>query len=94
MTSFLRFQAFAAARGEGLLTELQTVLDQAATGVRPELTVREDGMLQSGPDPRSQTQYQRRNCFGFHRVSLLEYTITKRTKANFAPSGSEFVRER
>ena len=53
MTSRNAFDAFAAARGEGLHPKLRELLDR--TGARPfsELAVRCDGMLQAGPDPAS-----------------------------------------
>jgi hypothetical protein len=51
MTSFLNFHAFAAARGEGLRPELRALFERCAAAPRSELTVRNDGMVQSGPDP-------------------------------------------
>jgi hypothetical protein len=53
MTSFLDFDAFAAARGEGLRPELRALFERVSTAPRCELTVRNDGMVQSGPDPMS-----------------------------------------
>jgi len=44
------FDAIAALRGEGLRPELRALLDRVATAPCPELFVRGDGMLQSGPD--------------------------------------------
>jgi hypothetical protein len=53
MTSFLNFHAFAAARGDGLRPELRALFERGAAPPRLELTVRNDGMVQSGPDPIS-----------------------------------------
>ncbi|UGA41841.1 hypothetical protein HU230_0026175 [Bradyrhizobium quebecense] len=44
------FDAIAALRGGGLRPELRALLDRAAVEPGSELFVRDDGMLQSGPD--------------------------------------------
>ncbi len=59
MTSFLNFHAFAAARGDGLRPEIQRLLDRVAIDPRFATTVQEDGMLQSGPDPKSKPVHVR-----------------------------------
>ena len=53
MTSFLSFHAFASARGDGLRPELRALFERGAAAPRSEPTVRNDGMVQSGPDPIS-----------------------------------------
>lgn len=53
MTSILSFHAAAIDRGEGLRPELVTALARAAASPRCGMTVRSDGMVQSGPDPAS-----------------------------------------
>lgn len=53
MTSFLNFHALAAARGDGLRSELHALFERSAAAPRSELTVRNDNMIQSGPDPIS-----------------------------------------
>ena len=53
MTSFLKFHAFAATRGDGLRPELRALFERTAAAPRSELTVRDDGMIQSGPNPVS-----------------------------------------
>jgi hypothetical protein len=54
MTSLVNFHALAAARGDGLRPELRALLERAAAvPPRSVLTVRSDGMVQSGPDPMS-----------------------------------------
>jgi hypothetical protein len=53
MTSRNAFDAFAAARGEGLHPKLRELFDRTAARTFSELAVRGDGMLQAGPDPAS-----------------------------------------
>ncbi len=53
MTSFLNFHAFATTRGDGLRPELRALFERIAAAPRSELTVRNDGMIQSGPNPVS-----------------------------------------
>jgi len=53
MTSFPNFHAFAATRGNGLRPELRALFERLAAAPRSELTLRNDGMIQSGPDPIS-----------------------------------------
>jgi hypothetical protein len=53
MTSRNAFDAFVAARGEGLQPKLRELFDRAAARPFSELTFRGDGMLQAGPDPTS-----------------------------------------
>jgi hypothetical protein len=53
MTSFLNFHAFATTRGAGLRPELRALFERIAAAPRSELTVRNDGMIQSGPNPVS-----------------------------------------
>lgn len=53
MTSFLSFHAFAATRGEGLHPELRSLFERVLAAPHSELAVRNDGMVQSGPDPIS-----------------------------------------
>ena len=54
MTSFLNFHAFATTRGDGLRPELRALFERTAAAPRSELTVRDDGMIQSGPNPVSE----------------------------------------
>ena len=53
MTSFLKFHAFATTRGDGLRPELRALFERTAAAPRSELTVRDDGMIQSAPNPVS-----------------------------------------
>jgi hypothetical protein len=53
MTSRNAFDAFIAARGEGLHPKLRELTDRAAARPLSELTVRGDSMLQAGPNPAS-----------------------------------------
>ena len=68
MTAFLNFHAFAAARGEGLHPKLRLLFERAATSPVPEVAVRHDGLLQSGPDPASETARDRMNVSVFPQV--------------------------
>jgi hypothetical protein len=54
MTSFLNFHAFAATRGDGLRPELRALFERIGAAPRSGLTVRNDGMIQSGPNPVSE----------------------------------------
>jgi hypothetical protein len=53
MTSFRRFHSIATLCGDGLRPELQALFERLAVDPHSELFVRNDGMLQSGPDPVS-----------------------------------------
>jgi hypothetical protein len=53
MPPFLSLHAFAAMRGEGLRAELRALFERLATAPGSDVTVRNDGMVQSGPDPVS-----------------------------------------
>ena len=54
MTSFRKFHSIAALCGDGLRPELQALFERLAVDPRSELFVRDDGMVQSGPDPISE----------------------------------------
>ena len=53
MTSFRKFLSIAAQCGDGLRPELQALFERLAVDPHSELFVRNDGMVQSGPDPVS-----------------------------------------
>jgi len=53
VSPFRRFHSIAALCGNGLRPELQALFDRLAVDPHSELFVREDGMVQSGPDPIS-----------------------------------------
>jgi hypothetical protein len=48
-----KFHSIAALCGDGLRPELREFFDRLAVDPNSELFVRQDGMLQSGPDPKS-----------------------------------------
>jgi hypothetical protein len=50
-----KFHSIAALCGDGLRPELQALFDRLAIDSHSETFVRPDGMLQSGPDLRSET---------------------------------------
>jgi hypothetical protein len=53
MAPFRKFHSIAALCGDGLRPELQALFERLAVDPRSELFVRDDGMVQSGPDPIS-----------------------------------------
>jgi hypothetical protein len=53
MTTFRKFHAIAALGGDGLRPELQTLFERLAVDPHSGLFIRDDGMVQSGPDPIS-----------------------------------------
>jgi len=53
MPPFLSLDAFAAKRGEGLRPELRALFERLATAPSYDASARNDGMVQSGPDPAS-----------------------------------------
>jgi hypothetical protein len=50
-----KFHSIAALCGDGLRPELQALFDRLAIDPRSELFVRDDGMVQAGPDTVSET---------------------------------------
>jgi hypothetical protein len=69
MTSFQNFHAFAALRGDGLRPELKQLLECAANSTQAAVTIRHDGMSQSGPDPKSESVSVSANVSIFPRTS-------------------------
>ncbi|HEV7876861.1 hypothetical protein [Bradyrhizobium sp.] len=51
MSSFRKFHSIAALCGDGLRPELQALFERLAVDSHTELFVRDDGLVQSGPDP-------------------------------------------
>lgn len=49
------FHSIATRRGDGLRPELRALFDRLATKPCTELVARSDGMVQSGPDPKSES---------------------------------------
>jgi hypothetical protein len=50
-----KFHSIAALGGDGLRPELQALFDRLVVDPHSELFIRRDGMIQSGPDPVSET---------------------------------------
>jgi hypothetical protein len=50
-----KFLSIATLCGDGLRPELQALFDRLAIDPRPEFFIRDDGMVQAGPDPASET---------------------------------------
>ena len=65
MKTFLNFHAFAAARGEGLHPKLRLLFERAAASPASDVAIRTNGLLQSGPDPASETAPDRVNVSVF-----------------------------
>lgn len=65
MSSLRRFHSIAALCGDGLRPELQALFERLAVDPHTELFARDDGMVQSGPDPMaaedSLQQHETRN---------------------------------
>ena len=70
MTAFLNFHAFAAARGDGLHPKLRLLFERAATSPVFDVAIRPDGLLQSGPDPASETVRDRVNVSIFPQTGV------------------------
>jgi hypothetical protein len=51
MPALRKFHSIAALCGDGLRPELQALFERLAVDPHTELFVRDDGMVQSGPDP-------------------------------------------
>jgi hypothetical protein len=49
-----KFHSIAALCGDGLRPELQALFDRLAIDPRSEFFIRDDGMVQAGPDPASE----------------------------------------
>ena len=54
-----KLHSIAALCGDGLRPELQALFDRLGVDPQSELFLRPDGMLQSGPDPKSETSVAR-----------------------------------
>jgi hypothetical protein len=50
-----KFHSIAALCGDGLRPELEALFERLAIDPRSELFVRDDGMIQAGPSPASET---------------------------------------
>jgi hypothetical protein len=62
MPTYRKFHSIAALCGDGLRPELQALFERVAVNAHPELFIRNDGMVQSGPDPVSATAPQPHNA--------------------------------
>jgi hypothetical protein len=51
-----KFHSIAALCGDGLRPELRELFERLSIDPHSELFVRPDGMVQSGPDPKSETR--------------------------------------
>jgi hypothetical protein len=55
-----KFHSIAALCGGGLRPELRALFERLAIDPRSELFLRDDGMVQAGPDPDSETAFTKR----------------------------------
>jgi len=76
MTSSNQFNAFAAARGEGLHPKLRDLLQRAAASRFSEISIRHDGMIQAGPNPASVNAASRGNVTSFPHENVLPLSHT------------------
>ena len=70
MTSSNQFNTFVASRGEGLHPKLHELLERTAVSPFSEVTIRQDGMLQAGPNPELEAVASRVNVTLFPRESM------------------------
>ena len=80
MTTFLKLHAFATTRGDGLRPELRALFERIAADPRSDLAVRNEGMIQSGPNPVSARVTKERG-----NVSLFPQASARQTEANRNP---------
>ena len=73
MTSFLKLQAIAAARGDGLHPKLLAMFESMASAPQSGLMPRVDGMIQSGPNPLAE-----KFCGESASVSILPLRIKQK----------------
>ena len=67
MTSFHRFNVFAASRNEGLHPKLRALLERAVASPFSVVSMRHDGLIQAGPSPESEGVSSRLNVMLFSR---------------------------
>jgi hypothetical protein len=89
MTAFLNFHALAAARGEGLRPELRLLFGRAAMSAFSNVVIRQDGTLQSGPDPASEIVPERVNVSLFPQISARQTGEPNQTPDTLAWSHRE-----
>jgi hypothetical protein len=89
MTSSNQFNAFAAARGEGLHPKLRDLLQRAAASRFSEISIRHDGMLQAGP--ASEMAASRGNVTSFpheKRSAAIAHELEIQKPRKLAPRGA------
>jgi hypothetical protein len=68
-----KFHSIAALCGDGLRPELTALFERLAVDPRSELFVRDDGMIQAGPSPASETSPSNIAPLVKRRVCLIRY---------------------
>jgi hypothetical protein len=61
MILFNQFSVLAQSSGEGLHPKLRALLERAAASPCSEISVRQDGLIQAGPNPESEVASSRAN---------------------------------
>jgi hypothetical protein len=67
MTSFHQFNVVAASRGDGLHPKLRVLFERAAATPFSDVFIRHDGLIQSGPNPSSESLPSRDTVTMFRR---------------------------
>jgi hypothetical protein len=67
MTSFHKFNAFAASRGEGCHPKLRALLERVAAPPSSDVSIRRDGLIQAEPKPDAEMLSLRTNAIVFSR---------------------------
>lgn len=67
MTSFHQFNVVAASRGDGLHPKLHVLFERAAATPFSDVLIRHDGLIQSGPNPSSESLPSRDTVTMFRR---------------------------
>ena len=80
MTFFRQFNVFAASRNEGLHPKLQALLERAAASPFSEVSLRHDGLVQSGPSPNSEIVSSWTNVTPFPRELCRAVSSARRAR--------------
>jgi hypothetical protein len=85
MSSLRKFHSIAALCGDGLRPELQALFERLAANPHTELFTRNDGTLQSGPDPIAEEASRRRaicETIGANADSTSDVVFSKKLQSS------------
>jgi hypothetical protein len=85
MSSLRKFHSITALCGDGLRPELQALFERLAVDPHTELFTRNDGMLQSGPDPIAEEVLRRRaigETIGAYADSTRDVIFSKKLQSS------------